>query len=426
MKPPAWLRELHRQWQAARGARAQQARRTFTRGWEDLLDDADVMSADERLVAEREAATLEQEGKVKLLLHRYRKYRIEKIALPLESEAWLAGLFGDQTGGEKLVQCVATLEHWSAQAHPRYPESWRDLCRRISEALKTGRSLRPFSWRRPNVFAEVLESLFALTSKDWPPGTHVRTASEELGWGSKALEEHRAAMEAGLAALFGEASPLESLGLICTRSHVRVQGPLTLHFEDGTAHTISDLQGETTLTHADVQRATHATTTALRLLSIENSKSTFADACTVNRSGDTLLLATSYPNAATLRLLDLLPAELPHFHFGDTDASGYAILRSLRQQGRRPVQSFLMTWEDEVTSRPLSEHDLRVLPALLESEDLADCREHLERMQSAGRKGRFEQEHYGMPKLPTWPFWGVFAAENSPFAATRQTMYPTP
>jgi hypothetical protein len=405
MKPPAWLHELHRQWQSARGSRAQQASRTFTRGWEDLLDAAGVMSADERLVAEREAATLEQEGRIKLLRHRYRKYRIEKVALPLESEAWLAGLFGDLTGGEKLEQCAATLKHWRAQTHPRFPESWRDLCGRISEALQSGKSLRPFPWRHPKLFGELLGSLFVLTSKDWPVGTHVRNVSEDLGWGSKALEEHRAAMEAGLAALFGEPSPLESLGLVCTRSHTRVQGPLTLHFEDGTSHTISNLQGETTITHADLQRTTHASTVAARLLSIENSKSTFADVCAMNRQGDTLLLATSYPSVATLRLLELLPANLPHFHFGDSDASGYAILRALRQQSARPVQAFLMEWEDEPASPVLSEHDCRLLPALLESTSLADCRVHLERMKTAGRKGRFEQERYGMPTLMGWPFF---------------------
>jgi hypothetical protein len=405
MKPPAWLRELHRQWQSARGVRAQQASRTFTRGWEDLLDSAHLTSAEERVVAEREAAALEQEGRLKLIRHRYRKYRIEKIALPLESETWLVDLFGEQTGGEKREQCIATLEHWSAQAHPRFPESWRDLCHRVSEAMRAGKSLRPFSWRHPRLFGELLGSLYALTSREWPSGTHVRNASEELGWGSKALEEHRAAMEAGLAVLFGELSPLESLGLVCTRSHARVQGPLTLHFEDGTVHTISNLQGETTITHADLQRATHASTTAGRLLSIENSKSTFADACAVNRSGDTLLMATSYPNAATLRLLMLLPAELLHFHFGDTDVSGYAILRALREESSRSVQAFLMTWDDDHSSRALSEHDLRLLPALLECDVLADCQVDLERMKAAGRKGRFEQERYGMPMLSGWPFW---------------------
>jgi hypothetical protein len=363
------------------------------------------MSADERLAAEREAAALEQEGRLKLVRHRYRKYRIEKIALPLESEAWLAGLFGEQTGSEKLEQCTAIVRHWITQMHPRFPESWQDLCRRIFETLQSGKSLRPFSRRHPKLFGELLGSLFTLTSRDWTPGTHVRTASEELGWGSKALEGHRTSMEAGLAALFGEPSPLEALGLVCTRSHVRVQGPLTLHFEDGTMHSISNLQGETTITHADLQRTTHATTTAARLLSIENSKSTFADACTVNRQGDTLLLATSYPNAATLRLLELLPVEVPHFHFGDTDVSGYAILRVLREQSSRPVQAFLMEWEDDINSDMLSEHDIRLLPALLESDLLTDCRGHLERKRVAGRKGRFEQERYGIPKLPEWPFW---------------------
>ena len=34
MKPPAWLRELHTRWQSARGGRAQQASRAFTRDWE--------------------------------------------------------------------------------------------------------------------------------------------------------------------------------------------------------------------------------------------------------------------------------------------------------------------------------------------------------------------------------------------------------
>jgi hypothetical protein len=405
MKQPAWLVELHRQWQSARGGRITQASRTYTRGWEDLLDAAGIMSADERAAAEREAAVLEQGGRIKLLRHRYRKYRIEKIAVPLEAEVWLAGLFGTQTGGEKLTQCADTLQHWRAQTHPRFPESWRDLCQRISEALQAGKSLRPFAWRHPGLFGELLGALHALTSKDWPAGTHVRNASEELGWGSKTLEEHRASIEAGLSMLFGEVSPLESLGLVCTRSYVRVQGPLTLRFEDGSTHIISNLLGETTITHADILRVTRATTTAARLLSIENSKSTFADACTVNRSGDTLLLATSYPNAATLRLLELLPVELPHFHFGDTDASGYAILRALRQQGLRPVQPFLIEWQDDAASRALSEHDLRLLPALLDSDLLKDCRKHLERMHAAGRKGRFEQERYGMPKLSSWPFW---------------------
>jgi hypothetical protein len=375
------------------------------RGWEKLLDEAGVMSADERVVAEREAIELEQDGRLKLVRHRYRKYRIEKIAVPLESEVWLAGLFGEQTGGGKLASSESILQHWSAQTHPRFPESWRTLCGRIFEALLAGKSLRPFLWRNPSLFGELLGSLYALSSRDWPQDTHMRTASEALGWGSKALEDHRSAMEAGLAIMFGEPTLLESLGLVCTRSHARVQGPLSLHFEDGTMHSISNLQGETTLTHADLQRATHASTSAERILSIENSKSTFADACVVNRKGDTLLLATSFPNAATLRLLKLLSAKLPHFHFGDTDASGYAILRALRQQCGRSVQPFLMTWEDDVGSKPLSEHDLRLLPALLGSDALADCRVHLERMKSAGRKGRFEQERYGMPNSSGWPFW---------------------
>lgn len=417
MKPPAWLRELHRQWQSARGARAQQASRAFIRGWENLLDDAGVMSADERLVAEREAATLEQEGRLKLIRHPYRKYRIEKVTVPLDAEAWLAGLFGEKVGSERLERSFAILRQNRARLHLRYPEEWTALCNHIQRSWEAGETCRPFSWRQPDLIEKVFDSLFAVTSKGWQSGTRERIASELLGWGSKGLEKQRAELDAALVLMFGEPFDLESLGLVGTLSRVMVQGALVLHFPDGSAYDTSSLQGPVTVTHADLLRATHATTTAARLLSIENEKSTFADACTANRASDTMLLATSYPTAATVRLLELLPVALPHFHFGDTDASGYAILRTLRQQSPRPVHPFLMAWEDDVASKPLSEHDLRMLPALLESDLLEDCREQLERMKSAGRKGRFEQERYGIPELAAWPFWKQPHREKFPLCS---------
>ena len=78
--PPPWLAELHRQWQAARGRRAEGAVMAFARDWEKLLDAAGLRTAEDRAAAEREAAALEKEGRVDLVRQRYRT-AIERVRL---------------------------------------------------------------------------------------------------------------------------------------------------------------------------------------------------------------------------------------------------------------------------------------------------------------------------------------------------------
>jgi hypothetical protein len=204
---------------------------------------------------------------------------------------------------------------------------------------------------------------------------------------------------------------LEALGILGSQSRVLLQGRLCLHFADGTTQVFEHLQGEYTLSIADLARAERASTSALRILSIENARTTFRQAAAIN-TGDTLIVATSYPNAATRRLLELLPPELPHYHFGDTDVSGYAILRALREIGLRPVLPFLMAWRDKDNSPPLTEHDRRLLPALLASPLMDDCSESLQAMTRAGRKGHFEQETNGAPTRKEWPWWSETAATS--------------
>jgi hypothetical protein len=199
------------------------------------------------------------------------------------------------------------------------------------------------------------------------------------------------------------------LGILGTQSRALLHGRLCLHFPDGSTQVFEHLQGEYTLSIADLARAERASTSAARILSIENARTTFRQAAAVN-TGDTLVMATSYPNAATKRLLEILPPELPHFHFGDTDVSGYAILRALREIGPRPVLPYLMAWQDQDNSPPLNEHDRRLLPALLTSPWMSDCSESLQAMARAGRKGRFEQEAFGPPDQREWPWWSGTAA----------------
>ena len=405
MSAPAWLAELHRQWLAARGAKSSASVRSFRVDWEDLLDDAKLVSADQRSVAKNEAEALEKEGRVSLKRHRYRDYIIEKVAVPVDQEAWLATQFGTLPGHLLRAQSLQVVAVERAAGHPRWPESWERLCTEVDAAFTHGTVLKPFRWRVPQEVAWIFSAVRALTERDWKDGTVVGDASSALGWGAKLLDRRRRTLESALTRLFNEPSPLESLGLIGSHSRALIQGPLVLHFEDGTQQDVSNLRGGTTLSHLDLQRAVRATTSAARILSVENTKYTFPQAVAANRTGEALLIATSHPNGAVRRLLELLPLSLPHFHFGDTDASGYAILRSLRRVTARLVTPFLMAWEDDPASPALSEHDRRVLPGLLADEALKDCWPQLKRMAAAGRKGAFEQERFAAPGLIAWPFW---------------------
>jgi hypothetical protein len=96
---PKWreipfLCELHAQWFANRGSATddQTFQRPFSRKWEDLLKDADLIFAEQHKEADREARMLEQTGLLKLKMVRFRPY-IERVSIPLEAEPRLRKLF---------------------------------------------------------------------------------------------------------------------------------------------------------------------------------------------------------------------------------------------------------------------------------------------------------------------------------------------
>ena len=415
MKNSAWLIEFHRQWHKARGGKLHSATRAFSRGWEDLLDAAHLRTAAERSHALLEAEEHEKQGHVRLRRHRYRKHLIEAIDLPVKSEPWLIGLFEGKSAQELSSLAVAIVARELANSHPRWPESWEDLCQRISASFQEGKNLAPFVWKDPTELEALLKTVHALTAREWFAGTLIRDASTALGLESKDLEKKQGVLESALGLLFGEETTMESLGLSGSQSLAMVHGLLRLHFADGTVQDFENLRGEFSVSLVDLQRAIRANTDAEQILSIENVKTTFCQAVAANLHRDTLLVATSYPNTATKRLLEILPPALPHYHFGDTDASGYAILHFLREIGRRPVAKFLMDWKDKENSAPLSEHDRRLLPSLQKSPLMADCLPDLRAMESAGRKGCFEQEAHSVPTGTRWPFWagGLRTSEPS-------------
>jgi len=86
--------ELFAQWQRARGARMGPASRPFTRGWEDLLEEAGLVSAVERDEAERDARALANDGWLELKAVRSKPHLIDRVVLPLAAEARWGEAFG--------------------------------------------------------------------------------------------------------------------------------------------------------------------------------------------------------------------------------------------------------------------------------------------------------------------------------------------
>jgi hypothetical protein len=390
-RSPRWLVELHRQWQAARGRRIAASSRAFTRDWATLLHDAGIASAEDQATAGREVEELERTGHFVLKRHRYRRYLIERITLPLTSESWLRDHFSAASSQELLAESLEILTHFSARTHPLFPVEWADFCRSLQTAFTAGRSLRPFDWAHPQRLRAMLGWLETLSSREWLPGTLVRSASVEIGLDSKALERHQRSIESGLTRMFGCPTSYQSLGLVCGEGHVELHGPVCLHFPDGSVHDFDGLS-QVLISAADLARCVRVTTPALRLLSIENRKTSFRQYAAANTERRTLIAATSFPTPAFRCLLEKLPVDLPHDHFGDTDPAGWHILLKLREATPRKVGAFRMKWRPAQVKVPLTPYDRKLLDKLISSPLLEDVMHEIREMADRNDRGDFEQE----------------------------------
>ena len=395
-----WLAEFYRRWHAARGKRVRALRRAFSVEWVTLLEAAGVTSVEDQATAAREAEACSQ---LVLKRHRYRKYLIERVTLPLASEPWLIERFGGTAGEVLQVRSQGIVAEFATCGHSRFPSEWAALCESLRVVFSQGRSLRPFHWNHPETLRHLLEVVRKLSSREWPAGTLIREASVDLGLDSKALERHQRTFESGLTRLFGTEILFKSLGLVGGDGHVELHGPVCLHFADGSVHDFGGLR-LALISAADLARCSSVSTTAERLLSIENRKTTFRQYAAANEDRRTLMATTSFPTTAFRELLAKLPADLPHFHFGDTDPAGWQILLKLREATRRPVTAFRMKFRARATRSPLTAYDRQLLPKLLAAPQLADLRAELECLVAHQDRGDFEQESLGPPGQGGWPF----------------------
>lgn len=388
-----WLTELYRRWHAARGKRVSAPSRAFSQDWIKLLEAAGVTSAEDQATAAREAEAC---GQLVLKRHRYRKYLIERVTLPLAAEPWLIERFGGTAGGALQAAALEIVAEFSKRGHSRFPAEWAALCESLRAAFSEGRSFRPFGWSHPGTLRQLLDGVANLSEREWPAGTLIRAASVDIGLDSKELERHRRSFEAGLARLFGTEISLKSLGLIAGDSHVELHGPVCLHFPDGSVHDFDGLT-HVLISAADLARCSSVSTTAERLLSIENRKTTFRQYAAANQDRRTLIAATSFPTHAFRELLGKLPVSLPHYHFGDTDPAGWQILLKLREATPRPVGAFQMKWRPAAKPSPLTPFDRKLLEKLLAAPLLSDVREEIRIIAELGDRGDFEQETLGPP-----------------------------
>jgi hypothetical protein len=400
-----WLGELYRQWINARGNQITPRVRAFRRKWADLLDTAGIHSAEDQRAALREAEQEESEGHIKLHRLPGRKYIVRQIELPLGAEPWLLKVFNKRRPVDAQEASLLEVANAESLKHERFPKLWKEWCRSLDVAFRSGRNRRPLYWRAPQNVASMLSLIHRFTSIEWREGALIREVSIEVGLNSKGLERQRRGVEACLGQMFGRPMPLQSLGVVLTDSRSDLGGILTLHYATGEIQVFDKLKAVFSLSLIDLERAERATTPALRLLTVENSKTTLRRLASANADGSTLLAACSFPTKALLRLLGLLPQDLPVFHFGDTDPAGFHIFSKLRETSKRPIHPFLMERRSSKRKCPLSEYDQAILPRLLSDPLLNDVVMDIKLMKDSGCKGDFEQETIGLPDLESWPFF---------------------
>lgn len=340
-----------------------------------VLSAAESEDGEARQQALNDLTNAEVAGLLKLERHRRDPDIILKVRVPLGNEAALFAYVNELSPTQKRQALANQFKQAAAFELPdEWRGAWASFCERKAQAALAGEDVTPFDRGNLSTNQELLILLPKLLG--WRGESLVRFASCVLCDNSKRLEELagmekegelRSKLYGKLGRLLeditaGKIRSLDDLGILPNPRFVLISGPLRLCL-NGEWLNLGRLQGAFRLAQEDVKRANEITTTARRCLTVENETS-FHELAKL-QSGE-LLIQTSYPGSGTLNLLKRLPADLEFWHFGDSDAAGFDILRTLREKSGRDFQ-------------PL----------------------HMKR-----GKIPFEQESLGRPQKKQWPFYG--------------------
>ena len=316
-----------------------------------VLRVADSEDGEAREQALKDLREAEASGLLQLERHRRDPDIILKVRVPLANEAVLFARVSESSPTHRRRALANQFEQAARFDLPdEWRASWKVFCERKAFDALSGEDVAPFDRDDLLANAELLALLPKLLA--WRGESLVRFASCVLCSNSKRLEELagtekegelRGKLRGKLGRLLeaitgGKICSLDDLGILPNPRFVLVHGPLRLRL-DGEWLDLGRLQGSFRLSQIDIERAEELSTTARRCLTVENETS-FHELAKL-RSGE-LLVQTSYTGSGTLALLRRLPTAIEFWHFGDSDAAGFDILRDLREKTGRDFRSLHM------------------------------------------------------------------------------------
>lgn len=366
----------------------------FLIDYEKFLRKAKLADGDERELAEKELALAESRSKGLLSIDYHPKsHEPERIRLELsEGEKWLFDQVGESTPKQQRIHEAQFFEDASKHQDipPQWAGSWTNYFKTVETHALNGQSILPFKRNDRSFNQGLLKALKGVLN--WQEESLIRYASCIICGHSKRLAELEQPLLQILGDITGEPS-LESFGILHKPRAVTFHGPLQLSIR-GTTIDFSTLPGPVSLSETNLHQASALSCTATICLSIEN-QDVFHEL--TKRNPGILLILTSYPGSAVLKLFSILPSSLTYYHFGDSDPSGFDILRDLRGKTQLPIQPLLMDHHPCAPPTPLSPHDQKLLENLLTQASIEDCHPVLNNILQTNDKGLYEQEHIPIP-----------------------------
>ena len=363
------------------------AARDFIVRFHELLKLAGATTGEPYEVAVNDLQNALQKRAIHIDQHR-RSRGWERVRVSVEQEAELFALIGRKSPRLQREEWASLFEAarlWEVPHEHR--SAWVEFCNRRATHARAGQNWKPFRRYKRELGTVQLGLVAKLLA--WKEPALVRTVSVRLTHSSKFIESCVSAVEMLLhESSGGTIKSLADLSIEYNPTIVRFNGPLKISRNDSSLD-FTHLAGESSLSQSDLLGVNELETAAPRCVTIENATK-FHELCRL-RTGD-LLVLTSYPTAATVEFLRKLPAEVPVFHFGDTDPWGFDVLRVLRQLVSHEIAPLHMQFRPKSGAIPLDGREQRKLRRLLIDPTLADVRGELQSMCSNGTKGDFEQE----------------------------------
>jgi len=383
------LATLYRESSAGRTGAA----KDYTLDWEKFLRQTDRHDGDARELAEQELIEAESASAGRLVIDRHpRTGAKEVLRLKREGgEAWLFDVTGLASPTDDRKRLAAFFQQAMATMVPeKHSAGWNAWCETLSQCALDGRPVSPFKRDDIEGNAALLGALADVLN--WPDKrgeSLIRYASAVICRDSKALETFRPRLASALREITGRTEiSLEDFGITDTPRSVLLHGPLTLRLPAGKID-FGLLSGPVALSATDLKEALTVECAARMCLTVEN-ETVFRELA--KRATGVLLVQTSFPGAATRLLFERLPADIPCYHFGDSDPAGFDILRDLREKTGRGFEPVMMRFRDHPGAPRLTASERRDVARLLVSPVMVDVRDQLLEMSHANTKGDFEQE----------------------------------